>query len=94
MSWSYHIICRNHDKVACDCDDVDKYDGWILYNDRREEIGSVVCFNVDENGKDGPFYGNTLYGRTGPVGNRLDCQKMVEKMIEDGAREARDRRPQ
>jgi hypothetical protein len=56
-----------------------KIDEWRLANDAGVDLGIVQAFEAD-----GPFYGNTAYGRTGPMRDRLRCQAEVERMLETG----------
>lgn len=72
-------MCYTHREGPCDCADFMKVTEWELYDDMRNVIGVVQQFH-----EEGPYYGNTGYGRTGAVSDRIKCQKMVETMIEEG----------
>jgi len=79
-AWVHGRSCRQHGGHACDCEPFMKIDEWVLANAAGCVLGAVQRFQAD-----GPFYGITAHGRTGPMTNLLNCQARVEQMIEVGA---------
>lgn len=79
MSWSYGRHCRDHADLPCDCEYHMKYDVWELTDDTRGVIGIVERFHEGAS-----YYGNTAYGRTGAMDDRLKCQAKVEEMLVTG----------
>lgn len=76
-TWAHARLCRQHGNEPCDCEPFMKINEWVLANDAGYVLGAVQQLQAD-----GPFYGVTAYGRTGPMTNRLNCQARVEQMLE------------